>query len=80
MNNGEVQRGANCDFPYFGYAQQLSTREECSVICIEDSKCTHFVWTDPTCQLKFAPLGAGILGAQGFTCGYIPKRVDTFHW
>ena len=51
--NGQVQWARRCRFQGdHNIGQSFSTEEECGMVCLTITRCTHFVWLSDICFLK----------------------------
>lgn len=59
--------------------EQLSSSEECSSLCLANSRCTHFIWVpDNTCYLTTDSSLDNIYVYKSPICGHITLRISDF--
>ncbi len=76
---GGVQWQSNCRYVGDYIAKKPSSAEQCGVVCIAQSGCTHFTHSqgERNCYMYNAPNGkANDIGTHGWICGYIPSLIN----
>ena len=84
-NDDQVYVAKNCDFFGNDISKKLSLPEECSELCLENPKCSHFTWGfNLFCYMKSAinptVFASSVIGA---ICGWVKGREGSpgrFHW
>lgn len=75
--NDEISWANHCDFAGHDIKQQKTLNaEECSGLCLSNSRCTHFTWgIGSVCFMKSA-VNPHPLTFNGAVCGWVRSRIN----
>ena len=74
-DNGLVSWDSNCDFPGQDVFKTNSRGEDCGRLCIYNSQCFFFTWSNGNCYLKNHQHNADqTTWAPGAVCGFVKAR------
>lgn len=75
-HNGRVEWFPNCKWLVTIMGTVRSRSQDCGLICLRDSQCTHFTHSNGMCtKHKGRGLNYGMNVWKGSLCGWIPSRV-----
>ena len=76
-DGGRTKFAHNCEFAQGSISDignKRSNGQQCSGICLANSRCTHFTHTANVCYMKRATSSINARVSQGSTCGWVVRR------